>query len=403
MKLRICQRARLLLLVISGLMLTTTPALAGDKSIDPRASSRWGGNYFPNTQLVTHEGKTVRFFDDLVAGKVVMINFIYTSCPDACPLETARLTEVQRLLGDRVGKDVFIYSITIDPEVDTAEVMAAYAKKFDVGPGWLFLTGDEDDIIQLRRKLGLYIEEIQDGSNDHNLSLIIGNQSTGRWMKRSPFENPYVLARQVGDWLHNWKIADPNQDSYANAPELRTPSSGETLFRTRCSSCHTIGDGDIIDEGSTKIGPDLIGVVEKRPREWLTRWLAEPDKMLAEKDPLAMQLYARYNDVPMPNMQLTWVDVESIIEYLQTESNRVEKARLVARVTSDDPEDAPESCCMKKSMVAPGEGVVGSESESQIVAAQRSPRLTPASMAFAAGLGGLLVALGMFIRRRPQG
>ncbi len=85
--------------------------------------ARWGASYFPNVPLVTHEGKSVRFFDDLIKDKVVLINFVYTSCEDSCPLETARLAVVQRILGDRVGRDVFMYSITVDPETDTPEVL----------------------------------------------------------------------------------------------------------------------------------------------------------------------------------------------------------------------------------------------------------------------------------------
>ena len=174
-----------------------------------KGSSRWGANYFPNVPLVTHEGKSVRFFDDLIKDKVVVINFIDTTCPDVCPLETARLAEMQAILGDRVGRDVFMYSITIDPETDTPEVLKEYAERYQVAPGWLFLTGKESDIKLLRKKLGMYIAEIQgvqeDGTRDHNPSMIIGNQATGRWMKRSPFENPYVLAKHVGSWLHNWK------------------------------------------------------------------------------------------------------------------------------------------------------------------------------------------------------
>src|SRR5262249_39406059 len=104
---------------------------------------RWGANYFPNVELVTHEGKRVRFFDDLLKDKTVVLNFIYTSCPDACPLETAKLAEVQAILGDRVGVDTFFYSISIDPQHDTPEVLADYAKRFRAGPGWLFLTGAE--------------------------------------------------------------------------------------------------------------------------------------------------------------------------------------------------------------------------------------------------------------------
>src|SRR5471030_375464 len=89
------------------------------------AANRWGADYFPNVPLTTQDGTTVHFYDDLLKGKVVAINVIYTHCEDECPLETAKLVQVQRLLGDRVGKDVFFYSITIDPKRDTPKVMKA--------------------------------------------------------------------------------------------------------------------------------------------------------------------------------------------------------------------------------------------------------------------------------------
>ncbi len=177
------------------------------------AGGPWGADYFPNVELTTHEGKKVRFFDDLVKDKVVAINFIFTSCPDVCPLETARLREMQKILGDRVGTDVFMYSITIDPDTDTPEVLKQYTELYQIGPGWTFLTGKESDITLLRTKLGLF-EASTDSADleEHNLNLIIGNQRTGRWMKRSPFENPYILATQIGSWLHNWKsVGLPNR------------------------------------------------------------------------------------------------------------------------------------------------------------------------------------------------
>ncbi len=285
-----------------------------------QGSDRWGADYFPNVPLVTHEGKTVRFFDDLIKDKVVLINFIYTTCAESCPLETARLREVHTILGDRVGRDVFMYSITIDPERDTPEVLKNYAKRFRVGgPGWTFLTGKEEDITLLRRKLGLYIEDIQDGSNDHNLSLIMGNQASGRWRKGSPFENPYVLASQLGGWLTNWKTPATGESDYASAPKLRDVSKGETLYRTRCSACHSIGP----DDGPVRTGPNLLGVTEKRDRAWLRRWLIEPDKMLAEKDPIAIELFERFNEVPMPNMQLNDKHVDLLLEYLDAENRRL--------------------------------------------------------------------------------
>ncbi len=211
----------------------------------------------------------------------------FHGCPDSCPLETARLAKAQKILGDRVGQDIFMYSITIDPENDTPEVLAKYAERYRAQPGWWFLTGKEADITLLRQKLGLYMEEIQDGSNNHNLSLIIGNQATGQWMRRSPFENPYVLATQIGSWLSGWKAPAEAAPDYATAPKVRNISQGEQLFRTRCATCHTIGRGE---EGLAPglIGPDLLEVAKRRERAWLERWLAVPDQMLAEGDPIAL-------------------------------------------------------------------------------------------------------------------
>ena len=294
---------------------------------DGRGGSVWGADYFPNVPLTTHEGETVRFFDDMIKDKVVAINFIYTTCPDACPMETARLLEVADLLGEeRMGKDVFFYSITIDPEHDTPEVLAEFVENWQIGPGWKFMTGKEEDITLLRKKLGTYIEEIQgEDSNDHNLSLVIGNQATGRWMKRSPYENPHVLATQMGQWLHGWKIASKEKRSYEDAPELRQISTGELLFRTRCASCHTIGKGDVQEIAERRVGPDLLHVVKQRDRAWLERWLMEPDVMLEEKDPLAMSLYEQYNNVSMPNLRLSEVDVQNLIEYMEEESDAVQK------------------------------------------------------------------------------
>src|SRR5436309_161724 len=81
-------------------------------------NARWGANYFPNVILTTQDGARVRFYDDVIKGKIVVIDLIYTHCVDSCPLETARLAQVQRLLGDRVGKDIFFISISIDPTRD---------------------------------------------------------------------------------------------------------------------------------------------------------------------------------------------------------------------------------------------------------------------------------------------
>jgi len=117
--------------------------------------SRWGANYFPDYVLTNQDGKQSKFFSDLLKDKIVVINFIYTSCPDTCPLETSKLREVYALLDERMGKDIFFYSITIDPDRDKVPVLKKYAERWEAGPGWHFLTGKEEEITTLRRKLGL--------------------------------------------------------------------------------------------------------------------------------------------------------------------------------------------------------------------------------------------------------
>lgn len=317
------------LLLVPALLLSGRAVLAGGDPPAGSAAARWGADYFPNVSLVTHEGKTVRFFDDLIRDKVVVISFIYTSCPDACPLETAKLTEVHGLLGDRVGRDVFFYSISIDPETDTPEVLRAYAERFQVGAGWQFLTGAKDDIRLLRQKLGL-LRSGEERLVDHSLSLLIGNQATGQWLKRSPMENPYLLATQIGDWLHNWKLPPAPGRDYADAPKLRSVARGENLFRTRCMTCHGIGATD----GIVRQGPDLLGVTERRERPWLARWLAEPDVMLAEKDPLALELFAANRNLPMPNMRLMPSEVEALLDFMHGESRRIQDERAAALAAS---------------------------------------------------------------------
>ena len=342
--------------------------------------SRWGRDYFPNVELTTHEGKKVRFFDDLLAGKVVCVNFIYTSCPDACPLETARLVEVQDILGERVGRDVFMYSISIDPVNDTPAVLKEYTERFGIGPGWLFLTAPEQDVLLLREKLGVLAAD-ETEKKDHSLSLVLGNQATGRWMRRSPFENAHVLANEIGDWLHNWKNAPEVLPDYRDAPKLRNVTRGESLFRTRCSACHVIGAGD----GFPRVGPNLAGSLERRERRWVERWLKEPDRMLAEKDPLALELFAQYRNVPMPNMRLNDLEIAAVLDFVAEESARVTAEE------SAEPAQATPSCCLKKEIAVLPAPLPQARILAQLPVPRSDAEHTPGTRA------ALLIALGLLL------
>ena len=286
--------------------LATAVSLAEPVRTDP-----WGADYFPDVTLTTHTGEEVKFFTDLLKDKVVAINFMFTSCQAVCPTETARLRQVQRLLGDRVGKDVHMYSISIDPARDTPAALAAYARKFDVGPGWTFLRGSKEDIELLEYKLGLVVDD-SDDPLDHSTSFVVGNQASGRWIKRSPYEHPSILARLLGDELHNFtKPSTLPLKNYSEAEAVAEQSSGEYIFRTRCNACHSIGGN------GESLGPDLLGITTVRDRHWLQEWIKAPDMMLATGDPLAIAFYKRNNGLSMPNLGLTDQDAQAVIEYIE--------------------------------------------------------------------------------------
>ena len=277
----------------------------------PSAGERWAADSFPNVPLITQDGATVRFYDDLLKGKAVAINLIYTTCTDECPLETARMVQVQRLLGDRVGKDLFFYSISIDPRRDTPEVLKEYAQKFGVGPGWLFLTGQENDIRLIAKKLGMSYSRNTTSTDGHGTVLMLGDEPTGQWMQNSAEDNPRFLASTIETFL-GWRSEQP-ATSYAEAQPL-TLDRGGYVFRTRCLGCHTIGKGDVV-------GPDLAGVTARRDSAWLARYLAEPDRVLAAGDPIAAALFAKYHQIPMPNLKLDSEDVAALLSYLEAQSS----------------------------------------------------------------------------------
>jgi len=146
---------RMMLSAVGGAMLGAAGRLQAAIELRQQAHP-----YFPDTVLQDHTGKRVRFYTDLLKGKIVVINMMYTVCTGICPDNTARLREVQAELGGRSGREVFIYSITLRPEADSPAVLAAYAKQFGVGKGWSFLTGSPRDIELVRdRPVALVLRE----------------------------------------------------------------------------------------------------------------------------------------------------------------------------------------------------------------------------------------------------
>ena len=282
------------------------------------ASGRLGQN--ANVPLITQDGQTVHFYDDLIKGKIVAVNFIYTSCLFSCPLETARLAQVQRILGDRVGKDIFFYSISIDPEHDTPAVLKDYMQEFDVGPGWTFLTGNSADIDLLAVRLGLTGDpSITSGPgrdiDGHTPHLLIGNETTGQWLRNSSADNPSMLAHFLVTFVGGGPVAPVAQSADRSSAEGAPLKlyAGQYLFAKECAACHTVnGQG-----GS--VGPDLKDVTRVRDRDWLERYITAPNKMRAAGDPIALQLAASYK-VVMPNLSVGDRDLAALLDFLSAQA-----------------------------------------------------------------------------------
>ncbi|MCO6059850.1 SCO family protein [Pseudomonas sp. MOB-449] len=138
---------------------------------------------FPNVELYTQDGDRVRFYDDLVRDKVVAINMMYVQCEGICPTMTSNLRKLQALLGSRMGRDVFMYSISLQPELDSPQVLKAYADRHRVKAGWQFLTGAPADVWRVRYSLGFYdpVPEADANLATHTGMVRIGNDRTNRW------------------------------------------------------------------------------------------------------------------------------------------------------------------------------------------------------------------------------
>ena len=176
------------------------PPAAGEKlpvAAGGKTTAEASAAYFPNHVLLTQDNEPVRFYDDVLKGKVVLINFMFTTCTGVCPPMAANMAKVQKYLGDRVGKDVRIVSISVDPTVDTPAKLKKYAEGFKAGPGWYFLTGKKENVDWVLYKLGGYVAD----KMQHSAILIIGNEATGEWVKTAALRNPAQIAEAVTELL----------------------------------------------------------------------------------------------------------------------------------------------------------------------------------------------------------
>ena len=145
--------------------------------------------YFTDVVLVNQDGEEMRFYSDLLKDKVVVINTIYTTCSGVCPVMGKSFLQFQEHLGDRLGRDVHLISISQDPENDTPPKLKEFGEKYGMRPGWYLLTGKKENVDFALSKLGQWVEQ----KNDHSPIMLMGNDRTGLWKKAMGLSSPEEL------------------------------------------------------------------------------------------------------------------------------------------------------------------------------------------------------------------
>jgi cytochrome oxidase Cu insertion factor (SCO1/SenC/PrrC family) len=197
---------RLLLLVLALAMASGASAHEGHES-QPAAPAnapaaqplKAGGTtdaqtYFTDTLLRDQDGREVRFYSDVLKGRLVMLNVIFTHCNDACPLITRKLKEVREAMGADLAKQVYFISLSSDAENDTPEVLKAFAAKHGVdSPNWIFLTGDKASMDRVLSRLG----QLGESPEAHSTLLIAGDVPNKRWSKIRPDAPVNAIAQRL--------------------------------------------------------------------------------------------------------------------------------------------------------------------------------------------------------------
>ncbi len=180
----------------------STPGATSGHTVSAMARKRIQEQHLPNIPLLTQDGRQVRFYDDLIKDKIVTINFFFSQCKDICPLVIANLVKVQKILGDQVGRDIFMYSFTLKPQEDTPDVLKHHMEMHGVKPGWTFLTGTPKDMDLLRRSVGFTNPDpkLDQDINQHIGNVRYGNEPLMLWGVCPGMAHANWIAESIG-WM----------------------------------------------------------------------------------------------------------------------------------------------------------------------------------------------------------
>jgi protein SCO1/2 len=177
-----------------------TPASLAKADTGPAAAAPSPAEkYFSDVELIDQDGQKVRFYTDVLKNKILAINTFFTTCTNICPPMNRNFEKMQDALGDRLGKDVFLVSITVDPETDTPTRLKEYGRRFHARPGWLFLTGKKENVDWALYKLGQYVET----KDNHTSIFIIGNEPKGLWKKAFGLAKAEELIQILNDVIND--------------------------------------------------------------------------------------------------------------------------------------------------------------------------------------------------------
>lgn len=191
-----------------ALLLALLPAVAGAAAERPASEVEAARAYFTDVELVDQNGETQRLYSDLMEGKVVVVSSMFTTCAAVCPLIGQKMKRLQEAAGERLGRDVLLLSITVDPRTDTPARLHAWGERFDAREGWYLLTGSPENVGQALAKLGFAVEE----RDDHSTVVLMGNERTGLWKKTNGLASSDALVE-----LFEGVLADTRPASAAAA------------------------------------------------------------------------------------------------------------------------------------------------------------------------------------------
>lgn len=172
--------------------------MAAAPAAEQKASSP-ARNYFGDIRLTNQDGQEMRLYSDLIQDRIVVIDVMFTACTGACPVMSNTFAKLQDRLGERLGKDVYLISISVDPVNDTPARLKEFAARFKARPGWFFLTGPRENVETALRKLGQYVENRE----AHQALFLIGNDRTGLWKKAFGLAKPEEIFPVVDSVLND--------------------------------------------------------------------------------------------------------------------------------------------------------------------------------------------------------